>query len=259
MKPGSHKWYRVTIHNYKVTVTEDGVMKVHIINPHDVKTYETFPIGRRDDALDETWDDTGDGGVDEIGDRHESERESSHKPEPESEHEPKGVGLLISQSADDALRASASQVKDKVKPSLSVEAEELKNRIGGSKAIPSLFGLTWFTSDHEDELGRMATVLHSRNRSEVWLEGLTIWAKKDKFWAKRIHAGNRAVKQLTKHLEAGEIADQFDSYLAVNANDDPFRPMPGGNRLLYRDYASEHIAVNPELHPPRDLRGGSAW
>ena len=47
MKPGSHKSYAVTIHNYKTT---DDAGKVHVINPKDITTYEAFPSGRRDEA-----------------------------------------------------------------------------------------------------------------------------------------------------------------------------------------------------------------
>jgi hypothetical protein len=86
MKPGSHKWYPVTIHNYKMTETKDGVTRVHIVNPRDIEVYETFPQGRRDDAVNETVDRSGDEGVDETVDRHyslpESEHQSSNETEP---------------------------------------------------------------------------------------------------------------------------------------------------------------------------------
>jgi hypothetical protein len=77
MVKGSTKWYPVLLHNYKWV---DDAGKVHILNPTEIKVYEKFPEGRRDEASwegsDEDSDEDSDEGSDEGSDRHKSLPES---------------------------------------------------------------------------------------------------------------------------------------------------------------------------------------
>lgn len=97
MTPGSHKWYSVTIHNYKFV---DDAGKIHILNRKEIKTSlqseEVTCGGGSDVASGErsheiSVDDSG-----EASDRHKSspksEHQSSDQSEPESERDGRKKG-----------------------------------------------------------------------------------------------------------------------------------------------------------------------
>ncbi|HXW89371.1 MAG TPA: hypothetical protein VEK33_02380 [Terriglobales bacterium] len=77
---GSHKWYPVTIHNYKFV---DDAGKIHLLNPKDLTMCGEIEKAHRDEASGETSDE----GSDETSDRLESEHESEHEFSNESEHD----------------------------------------------------------------------------------------------------------------------------------------------------------------------------
>jgi hypothetical protein len=232
----------------------DDQGKVHILNPTDIKVYNEYPTGRCDEAMDEGWDETGDEGWDETGDRHKSELKSSHESLPKSELLPNDASKLVSEQATDSLRSSSLAENQEA-----VAVSPLADKVGCSQTLPRLFGLDYFTSNHVADMERIATVLNQRNRSVVWLEQLTVWAKTG-WWKKRLHSGNKALGQLAGYLETGAIAEQFDSHLALEAkNRDPFRPIPGGNPLLNRDHMAEHMALHPETRLQSEGIGRNAW
>ena len=77
-------------------------------------------------------------------------------------------------------------------------------QIAGEADIAKLLGVPCFDEKHDKALSRMAKVLVSRNRSALWLFYMVKWMKEHKaFWAKRLHAGDRAINQLAKHMESG--------------------------------------------------------
>lgn len=108
-------------------------------------------------------------------------------------------------------------------------------QIAGEADISKLLGVPRFHEEHNDALKRMAKVLVHRNRSSRWLSHMVKWMKEHKaFWAKRLHAGDRAIIQLAKHIESGACCDQFDAFLALK-NPDMLEPSKYGNELLFRD------------------------
>ena len=92
MTLGSHKWYPVTIHNYKFV---DDAGKIHILNPKEIKSYlqsEQVRCGEASgEASDGASNETSGEGSDEASDRHESllksKHQSSNESELESEHD----------------------------------------------------------------------------------------------------------------------------------------------------------------------------
>src|SRR5271166_154067 len=103
--------------------------------------------------------------------------------------------------------------------------------------LPGYFGLSFFTSDHDEPIARMASILYARNRSAFWLELLVQWAKKHKFWKTRLHNGERAVAQLVKFMETGDICEQFDAHLNVTSKGEALKARNDrhGNAYLLRN------------------------
>ena len=59
------------------------------------------------------------------------------------------------------------------------------------------------------------------------------WMKEHKkFWAQRLHTGDRAVEQLAKHMESGSCCEQFDSYLVLKLGSEVFTPSKNNAYLL---------------------------
>lgn len=148
----------------------------------------------------------------------------------------------------------------------SPEVLAIRDGLGSYPELASLLGLPYLFEAHNPDLSIIATVLKARNRSVVWLVQLLRWVKKAegreaKFWSSRIHTGTRGLRQFAKHVATGELCQQYDAYLtAKDKEGNPFRPIPGGNPLLNRDYVAERIALNPELRPQRtEAVGGNAW
>jgi len=103
--------------------------------------------------------------------------------------------------------------------------------------LPGYFGLSFFTNDHDEPIARMASILYARNRSAFWLELLVQWAKKHKFWKTRLHNGERAVAQLVKFMETGDICEQFDAHLNVTSKGEALKARNDrhGNAYLLRN------------------------
>lgn len=154
--------------------------------------------------------------------------EGSVPSEPYTEHLEEGqlASQLVS-SASASPRLSPSE-KQKQQTSSSLPAkqdqkqnqtdpytEQIANDIGCDGTIPALLGFPYFHDGHDPELQVMAEVLIQRNRSLHWLVDLVVWMKEHKFWSKRIHTGDRGVKQLAKHLSNGELVEQFESHLVL--------------------------------------------
>jgi hypothetical protein len=141
------------------------------------------------------------------------------------------------------------------------ETEEVKAetdaywQIAGEADTAKLLGVPCFDEEHNDALKRMAKVLVSRNRSALWLYYMAKWMKEHKaFWAKRLHAGDRAIKQLAKHMESGACCDQFDAFLALK-NPDALEPSKYVNELLFRDPLRPEPKHDPWLEPT----GSTGW
>src|SRR5271156_1608472 len=106
MKPGSHKSYAVTIHNYKTT---DDAGKVHVINPKGITTYEKFPSGRCDEASRETSDEGSDEASDETSDRTSLNTNLKNQSQDNSQDESQNKGLASKLvSSDESLRSSST-------------------------------------------------------------------------------------------------------------------------------------------------------
>jgi hypothetical protein len=230
MKRGSHRSYAVTIHNYKVM---DDAGKVQVINPKNITIWEEFPSGRCEEGSDETSDE----GSDETSDR--TSLKSSLKPNLKSSL--KNEGLVIqsaSQTSDSSLRSSSClTTTSKITPDQTVvlkqeqpltpyelkkqsEAKVLADALGESSELPNLLGMPYMFADDNPAMLRIVTVLRERNRTIDWLVEMVRWIKaaktrESKFWSKCVHTGSRAVGQLAKHLEKGELCQQFDSHLVV--------------------------------------------
>jgi hypothetical protein len=268
MVAGSHKWYPVTIHNYKIV---DDAGKVHILNPTDIKVYDKFPEGRCDEASDETSYEGSDEASYETSDSHESELKSEHQSSNESSPKPKevlsfsqsvslgtGVPLAEDQETDKTLQGSEfvseeqKQTQEKIKT--------LADEIGSSMDIPAVLGIPYFHDGHD--LTAIATVLYYRNRSVYWLAHLVAWAKgvsdpKDRegqFWKRKLETGDKAVANLTKYLETGRIAEQFDARLVAKNGSEVFNALKD-NHWLYRTYV--HLAAKqPEPDYSKPLTAG---
>ncbi len=87
MTRGSHKWYPVTIHNYKVV---DDAGKIHILNPHEIRSsmqMEQASCGETSsEASPDTSEETSGEPSDEGSDRHESSLKSELQSSNQSEH-----------------------------------------------------------------------------------------------------------------------------------------------------------------------------
>jgi hypothetical protein len=139
------------------------------------------------------------------------------------------VGLLV--GSDDSLRSSSSNVaaatpaipKTKIPPIPDTDEltwEEHHAIVKFEDETFRLLGLTQSEERHYPDMKRIAAVLVYRKRNHRWLLELVRWMKEHKaFWAKRLHAGDRAVGQLANFLETGECATQFDAYLALKDPD----------------------------------------
>jgi hypothetical protein len=118
------------------------------------------------------------------------------------------------------------QDTDKPSDSLTPEEEAVMNSIGCRSDIPRSFGINYFHDGHLADLTRIAKVLRSRNRSDVWLAQLVHWAKgtdaKDReanFWKRRLQTGDKGITKLAEYLETGTIAEQFDAKLYARKPD----------------------------------------
>jgi hypothetical protein len=128
-------------------------------------------------------------------------------------------------------------------------------QIARENNVPMLLGVPCFREEHNDALKRMAKVLVSRNRSALWLYYMVKWMKEHKaFWAKRLHAGERAINQLAKYMESGACCDQFDAFLALK-NPDALVPLKYGNELLFKDPLRSEPKHDPWLEPT----GSTGW
>jgi hypothetical protein len=141
------------------------------------------------------------------------------------------------------------------------EAEEDKAEIDAywqiarENKVAMLLGVPRFGEEHNDALERMAKVLVSRNRSALWLYYMVKWMKEHKaFWARRLHAGERAINQLAKHMDSGACCDQFDAYLALK-NPDALEPSKYVNELLFKD----PLRPEPEHDPWLEPTGSTGW
>lgn len=166
-------------------------------------------------------------------------------------------GLLVSSlaSSDDSLRSSSTLIKK----SLASLEQQNQNPDGSEpepeeppkvqtrtwlaittqEEIPILLGIPEFNDDHDAALTRMAKVLVQRGRSAEWLRDMVKWMKEHKkFWAQRLHTGDRAVEQLAKHMESGSCCEQFDSYLVLKLGSEVFTPSKN-NAYLLPDYAAQ--------------------
>ena len=166
-------------------------------------------------------------------------------------------GLLVSSlvSSDDSLRSSSTLIKkslasleqqslnpDSSKPEPD-EPPKVQTRtwlaITTQEEIPLLLGIPDFHDDHDAALTRIAKVLVQRNRSAEWLKDMIRWMKEHKkFWAQRLHTGDRAVEQLAKHMESGSCCEQFDSNLVLKLGSEVFSPSRD-NAYLLPDYAAQ--------------------
>ena len=176
-------------------------------------------------------------------------------------------GLLAGQlvSSDDSLRSSSSlteealasleqqpQNPDGSEPE-SEQPEENKLvtdtywAIFNQNDIALMLGIPCLREEHDSALTRMATVLVQRNRSACWLKDMVHWMKEHKkFWAQRLHTGDRAVEQLAKHMESGSCCEQFDSYLVRKHGSDILKPSRYNSYLLPNyamQQASEAAAI----------------
>jgi hypothetical protein len=138
-------------------------------------------------------------------------------------------GLSVSQAVNAPASPSLSN-GDRENPSRSVEQEKpveqergfrnVLDELGCDSGIPALLGLPYFTDEHDHDMRRIVHVLLERNRSLGWLEDLVKWVKTEKgrepdFWRKRLHIGDRAVRQLANYLERGELPMQFDAVIVA--------------------------------------------
>ena len=103
-------------------------------------------------------------------------------------------------------------------------------QIAGEADIAKLLGVPCF-----DERTTKPSVgwrkCSSRNPSALWFSYMVKWMKEHKaFWAKRLHAGDRAIHQLAKHIESGACCRQFDVFLALK-NPDALKPSKYVNEL----------------------------
>lgn len=112
--------------------------------------------------------------------------------------------------------------------------KEVLDELGQNRTIPALLGLKdqTFSWDNEPVLNRIVGVLVQRNRSVAWLVDLVKWIKQPdtkkqtrevKFWQTRVHVGDRAVVQLAKHLETGELPTQFDAWITSHCGESYLR------------------------------------
>lgn len=91
-------------------------------------------------------------------------------------------------------------------------------------------------------------MLVQRNRSAYWLKNMVQWMKgHKKFWAQRLHTGDRAVEQLAKHMQSGACCEQFDSHLVVTHGSDILMASKHNAYLLpnYAKLAAEAAAAIP--------------
>lgn len=120
---------------------------------------------------------------------------------------------------------------------LSEDVKPVAGALSSNRNLPGYLGMPYFTNDHDEPIARMASILYSRNRSVFWLESLVQWAKKHKFWKTRLHNGERAVAQLVKFMEKGDICEQFDAHLSVMSKREALKPRNDrhGNAYLLRN------------------------
>lgn len=164
-----------------------------------------------------------------------SEKDSSSPHGAESVIQP--VGQLTTPTA-----SNVEQRDEKQSGVLSKAEQTLCETMGESVSLPMLLGLPYVYADHAPEMERIAAVLNHRDRSVNWLESLVKWVKESKtreakFWASRLHTGTRAMGQLAKHLESGEICEQFDSHIFVAQGQDA---LSHGSAYLLRKFEPHH-------------------
>jgi hypothetical protein len=113
--------------------------------------------------------------------------------------------------------------------------------------LPQRLGVPYFGDVDVPDAISMAKHLIHYNRTLHWLQDMVSWMKGHSFWKKRLHAGRRAVGQLTKFVATGEIVAQFEQHLALDLGSDAISEGSAYWKCWYRE---------EDLTPSQEYTGG---
>jgi hypothetical protein len=203
MKPGSHKSYAVTIHNYKTT---DDAGKVHVINPKGITTYEEFPSGRCDEASRETSDEGSDEASDETSDRTSLNTNLKNQSQDKSQDESQNKGLASKLvSSGESLRSSppspAGEQELEATPKPKPDRDEAWKRMKNLTCTPVIHDEfeAWNLESEIESLDKVESCMAYWGMDADELRRLIRWAATHKFWKHRIVH----VKALASSMHSG--------------------------------------------------------
>ena len=219
MKPGSHKSYAVTIHNYKTT---DDAGKVQVINPKDIITYEEFPSGRCDEASRETSDEGSDEASDETSDRTSLNTNLKNQSQDKSQDESQSKGLASKLvSSDESLRSSSTtsavaeddvevkNTRNQNSSKLGDEPEQKQDRFVAMKTLKCTPVLheefaAWNLESEINSLLKIDSCMAYWCMGTEELRTLIRWSATHKFWKNRIVH----VKSLADNMKRGLLTKE---------------------------------------------------